>query len=119
MSRGSQFSAMYESLPFNGPDPRHLSHAPGEMFRRQTRATTLLDLAENADTERRAEIARELVSLGELALPALQRAAAGRRENAAALSRSLVRILIPDEIGRQIFTGIARDKQNYRVENGA
>lgn len=110
---------MYESLPFNGPDPRHLSHSPGELFRRQTRATTLLELAENVDAERRAEIARELLALGETALPALHRAAAGRRENAAALSRSLVRMMIPDEIGRQIFSGLAREKQNYRVENGA
>src|SRR5205823_6311922 len=94
---GRKLRRMYESLPFNGPDPRHLSHGAGELFRRQTRAATLLDLAENVDAERRAEIAREIVALGEMALPALQRAAAGRRENAAALGRSLVRMLIPDE----------------------
>ena len=110
---------MSEPLPFTGPDPRQLSTGEGELFRRRTRVATLLDLAENVDAERRAEIAREILSLGDCALPALNRAAAGRRENAAALSRSLVRLLIPDEIGREIIIGIARDRQNYRVENGA
>src|SRR5258708_4390440 len=110
---------MSEPLPFAGPDPGELPAGEGELFRRRTRAATLLELAENVDSERRAEIAREILALGECALPALNRAAAGRKENAAALSRSLVRMLIPDEIGREIFFGIARDKQNYRVEIGA
>ena len=89
------------------------------MFRRRARAAALLDLAENVGAERRAEITRELLTLGELALPALKQAAASSRENAAALSRSLIRMLMPDEIGREIYLGLSREKKNYRIENGA
>lgn len=110
---------MHDPLPFSAPDPREMHAGEGELFRRRVRAATLLDLAEHVDAERRSEIAREILVLGEAALPALHRAAASRRENAAALSRSLIRMLLPDEIGREIFTGLARDKGHYRIENGA
>ncbi len=110
---------MHDPLPFTGPDPRELHMGEGEAFRRRTRAATLMDLAENVNAERRAEIAREILVLGETALPALHRAAAGRQENSAALGRSLVRLLLPDEIGRQIYSGLGRARPHYRVENGA
>ena len=110
---------MLDSLPFLSPDPREMPAGEGELFRRRTRAATLLELAENVTSERRAEITREILVLGQSALPALHRAAASRKENSAALSRALIRMLLPDEIGREIYMGLTRDKKNYRIENGA
>ncbi|MEI6233717.1 MAG: transglutaminase-like domain-containing protein [Planctomycetota bacterium] len=110
---------MHDSFACQSPDPREMPGCEGELFRRRVRATALLDLAENVGAERRAEISREIIALGEAALPALHRAVASRRENAAALSRGLIRILLPDEIGREIHAGLAREKKNYRVEHGA
>ena len=115
-------SSGYESdepLPFNGPDPREVPAGESEVFRRRTRAVSLLELAENVSAERRAEISREILALGVSALPALAKSAAGRSENAAALSRSLIRLLVPDEIGRQIYVGLLHQKNSYHVEDGA
>ncbi len=108
-----------DSLPFYPPDPRDLPAPPGELYRRRVRAHTLLVLCENVDSERRGEMARELLALGTDALPALSRAAAGRQENTAVLARGLVRLLVPDEVGRQIYLGLIREKRDYQVENGA
>jgi regulator of sirC expression with transglutaminase-like and TPR domain len=108
-----------DSLPFNAPDPRELPAPQGEIFRRRVRAFTLLEASEDVDSERRAEIAREILILGADALPALARAAASRQENSAALARSLVRLIVPDEVGRQIYTGLQREKKSYAVEQGA
>jgi len=106
-------------LPFFGPDPHELAAPPGEAFRRQVRAHALLEMAEFVDSERRAEIAREILILGPGTLPALFQAANSRQENRAALARSLVRLLVPDEVGRQIHQGLQRDKQAFVVERGA
>ena len=106
-------------LPIHAPDPRRLPGPEGELYRRQVRAQVLLDLCEDVSAERRAEIAREILVLGADAMPALARAAASRHENAAALARSLIRLLAPDDIGRQIYVGLLRDKRNYAVEHGA
>jgi len=106
-------------LPIHAPDPRRLPAPEGEVFRRHTRAHVLMDLCEHVDAERRSEIAREILVLGADSLPALARTAASRHENAAALARSLIRLLMPDEIGRQIYLGLLRDRRNYAVEQGA
>src|SRR5471032_189892 len=90
-------------LPIHAPDPRRLPGPEGELYRRQVRAQVLMDLCEDVNAERRAEIAREILVLGADSMPALARAAASRHENAAALARSLIRLLAPDEIGRQIY----------------
>jgi|GEM_PF-398378 len=111
--------ALMELLPFYPPDPRDLPQPAGEIFRRKVRAHTLLDLAEDVDSERRLEITREMLMLGSEALPALSKAAASRRENTAAMARSLVRLLVPDEVGRQIYLGMLREKKEYQVEYGA
>lgn len=108
-----------EPLAYSGPDPREVPAGEGELYRRRTRASNLLELAENVDSERRSEISREILALGGPALPALARSAASRKENAAALSRSLIRLLVPDEIGRQIYMGLLREKNSYHVEDGA
>ncbi|HYG77912.1 MAG TPA: transglutaminase-like domain-containing protein [Planctomycetota bacterium] len=108
-----------DALPFFPPDPRDLPAPPGELYRRRVRAYALLQVCEEVDSERRGEISRELLMLGTDALPALSRAAAGRKENTAALARSLVRLLVPDEVGRQIYLGIIREKRDYQVEHGA
>src|SRR4051812_11260523 len=65
-----------DSLPFLPPDPRELPAPEGEIFRRRTRAFLLMETAEFVDTERRAEISREIQLMGPSALPALSRAAA-------------------------------------------
>ncbi len=106
-------------LPLHGPDPRQLPAPEAEMYRRKCRAYVLMEMCENVDTERRAEIAREILVMGADALPALSKAAASRHENAAAAARSLIRLLVPDEIGRQIYQAMLRDKRNYAVEHGA
>lgn len=106
-------------MPFSGPDPREVPAGEGELFRRRTRAANLLELAENVDSERRSEISREILALGMPALPALSKTAASRSENSAALSRALIRLLVPDEIGRHIYIGLLREKADYRVEDGA
>ena len=108
-----------EPLPFFPVDPHELPAPPGEVFRRLARAENLLASCEYVDAERRAEIARELQLLGTAALPALTRAAAGREEQTAALSRVLLRLLIPDEVGRQIYLGLLRERRDYAVEQGA
>ena len=106
-------------LPIHAPDPRRLPTTEGESYRRRMRAHVLMDLCEHVDAERRAEIAREVLVLGVDTIPALSKAAASRQENAAALARSLIRLLMPEEIGRQIYFGLVREKRNYAVENGA
>jgi len=110
---------MHAKLPFVAPDPRLLPAPEGELFRRRVRAFRLLENSEHVDSERRAEISREILVLGAEALPALHRAAAGRQENTAALARSLVRLLVPDEIGKQLFYELLREKRDYPVEQGA
>jgi len=108
-----------DPLPFYPPDPRDLPAPPGELYRRRVRAQTLLSFCEHVDSERRGEMARELLALGTDALPALSRAAASRQENTAVLARGLVRLLVPDEVGRQIYLGLIREKRDYQVEHGA
>jgi regulator of sirC expression with transglutaminase-like and TPR domain len=110
---------MDQPLPIIPPDPRELSSPPGEVFRRQVRAHTLLEASEFVDSERRAEIGREIIMLGADALPALHKAAASRHENSAALARNLIKLLVPDEIGKQIYMGLLREKRDYAVEHGA
>jgi len=112
-------SDTFDPWPFEGPDPRQLPAPAGEQFRRHVRAQTLLTNCEHVDAERRAEISRELIQIGTEALPALIQAAGGREEHTAALARSLVRMLVPDEVGRQIHTGLIREKNEYAVEYGA
>jgi len=108
-----------ESLPLLPIDPRELPAPEGELYRRRTRAHLLLETAEHVDSERRQEISREIQILGPSSLPALARAAASPQENSAALARSLVRLIIPDEVGRQIYQGLQREKRSYAVEHGA
>ena len=108
-----------DALPLNGPHPQDLPAPASEIFRRRVRAHALLETCEDVNAERRAEIAREILMLGIEALPALTLAAAGRKENAAAMARSLVRLLMPDEIGRQIHMGLMQKKRDYPVEYGA
>jgi len=110
---------MYLGLTGLTPDPREVPACPAEDFRRRTRAHRLLDLAEDVDAERRAEMAREILLLGPQALQAATETAAGKRENAAALARSLVRLLTPDDIGQQIGLGLLQARRNYPVEHGA
>src|SRR5258708_14620333 len=110
---------MHAKLPFVAPDPRLLPAPEGELFRRRVRALRLLESSEHVDSERRAEISREILVLGAEALPALHKAAAGRQENTAALARSLVRLLVPDEIGKQLYYELLREKRDYPVEQGA
>jgi regulator of sirC expression with transglutaminase-like and TPR domain len=105
--------------PFEGPDPRQLPTPPGEQFRRHVRAQTLLAHCEHVDSERRAEISRELLQIGPEALPPLMQALNSREEHTAALARSLVRLLVPDEVGRLIHTGLLREKSDYSIEYGA
>ena len=106
-------------LPLHATDPRQLPAPEAESFRRRVRAHALMDMCEHVDAERRAEIAREILIMGADALPALSKTAASRHENAAATARSLIRLLVPDEIGRQIYQQMLRDKRNYAVEHGA
>lgn len=108
-----------DSLPFFPPDPRDLPAPAGELYRRRVRAHALLQVCEEVEPERRSEISRELIKLGTDALPALARAAASRKEHTAALARALVRLLVPDEVGRQIYLGLIREKRDYQVEHGA
>lgn len=108
-----------EQLPFFPVDPHDLPVPAGEAFRRVVRAYNLLSSCEYVDAERRAEISREILALGPGALPALSEAAAGRQENTAALARSLLRLLIPDDVGRQIYLGLLRERRDYAVEQGA
>ncbi|MFH0938526.1 MAG: transglutaminase-like domain-containing protein [Planctomycetota bacterium] len=108
-----------DALPFNPPDPRELATVAGEVFRRRVRAQALLEAAEYVDSERRAEIAREIMVLGAEALPALFRATNSHQENKAVLARSLVRLLVPDEVGRQLYQSLQRKKQSYAIEFGA
>ena len=108
-----------DSLPLIPPDPREFPAPEGELFRRHCRAHVLLSLCEDVDSERRAEISREILMLGAEALPAVSKAAAGRAENTAALARALVRLLVPDQVGRQIYIGLLREKNDYAVEYGA
>jgi regulator of sirC expression with transglutaminase-like and TPR domain len=110
---------MDQPLPLFPPDPSELSSPPGEVFRRQVRAHTLLEAAEFVDAERRAEIGRELLKLGDDALRALQKAAVSRHENSAALARNLIRQMVPNEIGKQLFSGLVQQKNNYAIEEGA
>ncbi|MCY3020063.1 MAG: transglutaminase-like domain-containing protein, partial [Planctomycetota bacterium] len=106
-------------LPFYPVDPRELPAPPGEVFRRHVRAHNLLAACEDVDSERRGEMSREILALGVEALPALQHAATGRRENTAAMARALVRLLVPEEVGRDIHLGLLRDRRDYAVEQGA
>src|SRR5258708_3656614 len=110
---------MESPLPFFAPDPRQLPATGAEAFRRRCRAQVLMEASEHVDSERRSEIAREILVLGADVLPVLSRAANSRQENAAALARSLIRLLVPDEIGRQIYVGLLREKKFYAVEQGA
>jgi regulator of sirC expression with transglutaminase-like and TPR domain len=105
--------------PFEGPDPRQLPAPAGEQYRRHVRAQSLLANCEHVDAERRAEISRELLQIGPEALPALMQASVSPEENTAALARTLVRMLVPDEVGRRIHTGLLCEKTSYAVEFGA
>jgi len=108
-----------EPLPFFPVDPHELPAPPGEVFRRLARAHNLLASCEDVDAERRAEISREVLAIGPAALPALSKASASRQENTAALARALVRLLVPDDVGRRIYVGLMRERRDYPVEQGA
>ncbi|HEY3325352.1 MAG TPA: transglutaminase family protein [Planctomycetota bacterium] len=108
-----------DPLPLMPIDPHELPAPAGELYRRRVRAYFLLSLCEDVDAERRAEISRELLTLGHDALAALTHAAAGRNEHTSLMAKGLIRMLVPDEVGRQIYIGLIREKRDYAVENGA
>ncbi len=108
-----------DPLPLIPVDPRVLPAPPAEAFRRRVRAHQLLSLCEDVDSERRGEIARELYALGHEAIAAITQAASGEREHTAALARGLMRLMVPDEVGRHIYLAMIREKQDYAVEHGA
>jgi len=104
---------------FQPPDPRKLPAPEGEQFRRCRRIPALLAQCQGLDRERYAEVLREIMLHGVAALPDLRAASRETNSESAALARSMVRLLVPDEVGAALAKGLARAEQAYPVELGA
>lgn len=107
------------NFEYDAPDPRRLPVGEGEAYRRRFRVTALLAEACARDEDRRSEVIRELLLLGVDALPELRAAAASDDADAASLARQVVRLLVPDEIGRNLAGGLKQEADRYPIELGA
>jgi regulator of sirC expression with transglutaminase-like and TPR domain len=110
---------MSERLPLEPLDPRLLPAAPGEEFRRRHRVRNLLATVGRLDADRQAEVAQEILLHGKGAIPEVRAAAHGSDPEAAALARSLLPLLAPDEIGMDLSDGLDEDEMAYPLELGA
>ena len=110
---------MANEYEFYPPDPRRLPMPEGERFRRQRRAAYLLEHCGEYSTARRAEIKRELLRQGLDALPAVKDAVREGTADTLAFTKSVLNLLVADEIGLQIAKGLDAHEDSYPVETGA
>jgi len=110
---------MDSALPFEPFDPRRLDAPFGEQFRRSRRVDALLGESNLGDPERRAEVSRELLLLGTGALPHLRAASQKLPEPNAGLAREIVKLLVPDETGTELYDCLNEGLLQFPAERAA
>ncbi len=100
-------------------DPRILSGCEGEQFRQKFWVRNLLGNCQELDSDRKKELFRTLQNQGLEALEVLRASSDSSNPVVATLAQDAVKLLLPEEIGKDLAAGLAREEDNYPLELGA